>query len=301
MMRNVRRGSMYVTVLASATLVAVIGLSGLALSRVARRTSEGTSETVTARAYAESAVEMALQAIAASTSWRSGFTHNAWSSEKAIGDGTYAYKLVDEKNGSLTFDTSAPVRIYGRGKCGNAVRIYSVLAEVATSAPNLLENGDFEAGTAGWSNFGSATLATSSSAPHAGTYNLLVTNRSSASAGPMQVVTDDIQSEKSYHLDLWLKSESGTANYEANLHLTLLSLITTIYPVASGTVGTSWQEISGTFNAPVLSGLYLGRLVIRTQSAKGNFSVDDAVLFEVGTESQTITAVPGTWRQEIDP
>lgn len=297
-----RRASMYVTVLAACTLIAVIGLSGLALARIARRTSAGTHETAAARAYAQSAIELAIRQITNNLSWRDSVFHDTWSADKPIGDGTYSFKFVDEVNGSLKVDTTAPVRIYGRGTCGDSVRIYSVLVEIETGvANNLLENGDFELGTTSWSNFGSATLAASSSAPYEGTYNLYVTNRSSATSGPMQVVTDDIQSLKSYRLEVWLKSESGTATYEANLHLTVLSLITTIHTVASGTVGTSWTKLSGTFNAPLLSGLYLGRLVIRTQTVKGNFSVDDAVLFEVGTESQTATAVPGTWRQEVIP
>lgn len=301
MMRR-RRGSMYVTVLAASTLVAVVGLSGLALSRIARRTSIGTNETVAARAYAQSAIEIALNSIASDKNWRTTYTHDVWTSDYAIGDGTYAFKLVDPESGSLTADTTAPVRVYGRGTSGEAVRMYSVLVTVTAGTPdNVLENADFESGTTSWSNYGSAALTASTIDPHGGSLCLYVSTRSSASAGPMQDVTADIQSAKTYQTDVWLKCETGTATFQLNLNLTLPDFSTTTYTVATGTVGTAWQLVTGTVSLPAFPGLYLGRFIIRTQSAKVNFFVDDAMLFEVGSETPIPTIVADTWRQEVTP
>jgi hypothetical protein len=117
-----------VLVLGMGTLVSVMVMGVVITNRLnARQVSQG-NDALRAEALAESAVEYALAKLAADANWRTTYTNNVESPSVAMAGGTMAFKLVDESTGSLTSNPTNPVRIYGVGKYGKAIKAFSVQA-----------------------------------------------------------------------------------------------------------------------------------------------------------------------------
>jgi hypothetical protein len=75
---------------------------------------------------ATSAVEHALAKINSTSNWRSLYTNNTPIADIAAGRGTFAWKFVDEIDGILANDPTQKVRLYGIGRVGGAMRMFSV-------------------------------------------------------------------------------------------------------------------------------------------------------------------------------
>ena len=126
--RDRRRGAVYVLVLGMGTLVSVMVMGVVITNRLnARDVSQG-NDALRAEALAESAVEYALAKLAADASWRTTYTNNVEAPAVSMAGGTMVFKLVDESTGSLTSNPTNPVRIYGIGKYGKAIKAFSVQA-----------------------------------------------------------------------------------------------------------------------------------------------------------------------------
>ena len=121
-----RPGTVYVFVLGIGVLLTVIGLAVVALVRLNTRLSEEAGDGAEAEALAESAIEYALSALAEDSNWRTTYTNGTETAAKSLGGGTFTFKLVDEGDGSLSDDPMDNVRLYGYGRAGAAVRVYSV-------------------------------------------------------------------------------------------------------------------------------------------------------------------------------
>ncbi|MBU0719303.1 MAG: hypothetical protein KJ749_13725 [Planctomycetes bacterium] len=116
-----RRGSMYVMVLGCTMLVTVIGLSALALTRVERRTAEGTGSLIQARLYAMSAIEIGLHRIQNDVDWRTTYPNGVWETDQPIGTGTYTLMGTDSDGLPLDNDEMDPLVLTGIGIQGEAV------------------------------------------------------------------------------------------------------------------------------------------------------------------------------------
>ncbi len=90
------RGSIYLLVLGASMLVAVIGISALLVARIEHRTATHAEDGVKARAYAESAMELALLLVNEDPNWRPTLGDSNWPTNQAIGDGTYSIEVTDE-------------------------------------------------------------------------------------------------------------------------------------------------------------------------------------------------------------
>jgi Tfp pilus assembly protein PilX len=121
------RGSVYIFVLGVATLVTVIGLSFLAVTRLSARANVHANDATEAEALAEAAVEYALSAIAGNPSWRTTYSNGVQTAPKTLGGGTISFKLVDGTDGDLANNATDPVRVYGIGRTRTAVKVYSVV------------------------------------------------------------------------------------------------------------------------------------------------------------------------------
>lgn len=129
--RHARRGSIYVFVLATAMLLTIIGMMVLTTSQISARSTYNANDSIEASVLAESAVDYALQQIANDSNWRSDYTNNVIvTPAKNLGHGTITFKLADDATPPATTltVTTDPVRIYGIGKIGNTVRVYSMQA-----------------------------------------------------------------------------------------------------------------------------------------------------------------------------
>lgn len=295
-----RRGGMYVAVLMTATLVAIIGFSALAVTRVELRSAESGNDLVTASFCAQSAIEMGTLLLANDSSWRTTYTHDVWLSEQSLGNGTYTLKLVDESNESLTADTSAPVRLYGRGMAGDAVRTYSVLLEQDLAAQNLLSNPGFENGTSGWYLLspGDADMELDKSDPHSGAACVSLSDRDYRWNGPAQDITSAVENGTTYEVVFWVNMDSSTDDIRGVFRIENAEGDVT-YPQFQVTPGEGWVQISGTITASWSGELSSAELYIGTGADTDDFRADD-VTVKVAGSTAPMVPVPGTWRREVE-
>ena len=121
-----RRGGANVLVLGVAFVTTVIAVTVLSVAQMAGRTNGLTNDAAEAEVLAESAVEYAQAKLAADPLWRVTYTSGVETTPVAWGRGTISFKLVDEADGNLANNTSDPVRVYGFGRVGKAVKVYSI-------------------------------------------------------------------------------------------------------------------------------------------------------------------------------
>jgi hypothetical protein len=120
------RGSIYVLVLMISVMIAVIGISSVAISRVQLRMSGGTNGVTEASFYADSAVDLALYELSQDPNWRTSYTHDTWVSEQAIGSGSFKWKFVDQVDTDLSDNATDPVWLIAWGMAGSATQKLSV-------------------------------------------------------------------------------------------------------------------------------------------------------------------------------
>ncbi|MCB9844948.1 MAG: carbohydrate binding domain-containing protein [Phycisphaeraceae bacterium] len=301
--RSRRRGSAYLLVLAVTVLVTATGIGTLLVQRIRTRTAVWSADGQRASAMAASAVEMAAYQLANRASWRTGFTSGSWTTAVSIGEGSLSFKLVDEVDGTLSDDSTEPVRVYGRAQVGSAVRVFSVVARprAVTSDPNLLLNSGFEDKVNGWEAYGKATLELDASKV-AGASSLRAKSRESATTGPSQDVTASV-SKGTMTTSVWCYSDRSSAEtLQVLLELETTGGTSTI-TLATGTVNRSWRQVSGTASVTWSGRLNRAVLRMRTVSDKADFLIDEVRFQPFGSSASTTTVMtfdPSTWRREAD-
>jgi hypothetical protein len=295
-----RRASMYLAVLMTAMIVAIIGLSALAATRVQSRAAESGNDIAAARFAAQSAIEMGMLTLNNTPTWRTTYTHDVWIPERGLGDGTYTWKLVDERNLSLTKDTTAPVRLCGRGVVGDAVRTESVLLQTGFPDPtNLLGNPGFERGVKDWTDPSDCDLALDTATPHGGLASLWVKNRADDYAGPLQEITDDITEGVTYEVAVWVKMRSFSENAWLSVrYRTEYGWSTDYFAVQS--VGTGWALVTGEFTTSWPGTLQTAYWKIETYWSSQDFMIDDVVVRKAGAVPPAALPIVGTWRREVN-
>jgi hypothetical protein len=118
--RHHDRGSAYLLILGAAMLVTVIGISSLLVARVEHRAATGAEDRAKARAYAESAIELALLLINGDATWRSKLGNTNWPTDEPIGDGTYTIEVVDVIDGMVATGATDPLVVTAIGMKGQA-------------------------------------------------------------------------------------------------------------------------------------------------------------------------------------
>jgi len=130
--RRRRRGSTYVMVLSVATTVTVIGLAGLAATRVNTRRVADTADWAEAQTLAFAAAEHACRQIDRDPNWRSTYASSGVSA--ALGRGTFAWRVIDPADGDLAGDPQDRAAAIATGTVNDAT--YTLrLALVPTGAP----------------------------------------------------------------------------------------------------------------------------------------------------------------------
>lgn len=115
-----RGGFLYVAVMGTATLVAMIALTGLHVARLYLRAAVSEGERVQAQMLASSAVEHAIAAINSNANWESDYSLNVEypSGGVSVGAGSFSWKLVDAGGGNKS--------LHGIGRAGEAICTYAV-------------------------------------------------------------------------------------------------------------------------------------------------------------------------------
>ena len=309
-----RRGSIYAVVLAMAILVSLIGLSAVAVGRINLRTAGTGGDAMAAELLALSAVEHAIAVVNREANWRDRFENDVETPEVRLGNGTFAWKLVDgttdanqdgameDGDGDLGAGGLQPARLFGIGRVGDARRAFSVV--LVPNGPNQLNNPGIESGLSPWGvNRGDCALETSSTETRSGVRSLSVRGRTGRTAGPQQTVTGKVTSGKSYYVEAWVRMSTAEEDPRFALVVEGDGLILGIgstesrFVARAQTVGTEWKKVHATFN-PSWSGV-ADRIYFRVETASTNqdFRVDDLKLFE----QSTITPMSPdrtTWKQE---
>ena len=130
-------------VLGIAMLITVIGIGALTTARVTTRATGVAADWVDSGAIAYSAVEHAIaklnsEAALSPATWRNAYTNGAVSFDVAYGRGRMRWVLVDEIDGSLNDDYADNLKIYGIGKVGTTLRVYSVTITAGGSGLDAL-------------------------------------------------------------------------------------------------------------------------------------------------------------------
>ncbi len=138
-----RRAVAYIYFLSSTLLVSVIGLSALMFSRIQRRSTQGSNQSIVARFYAQSALELGFAQINLDSDWRTTLSTGTWFSAMPIGQGSYSLDVSIVKNGDGNTNND-PVLLIGTGICGQSTHKIEV-----TLVP-LSDNGGLVISGAGW-------------------------------------------------------------------------------------------------------------------------------------------------------
>jgi hypothetical protein len=127
-----RRGTTYILVMGAAAMIGVIGLSGMLAARIQQRGVALGNDWNEAAFLAQSGIELGIARINADPNWRTNYVSGVESAAIPLGSGSASFKLVDAAlglpggDGSLNNNSFDPVRLYGYGRVGDAVRVFSV-------------------------------------------------------------------------------------------------------------------------------------------------------------------------------
>jgi len=142
---------------------------------------------------------------------------------------------------------------------------------------NVLTNGDTEAGTTGWSVFGSGTVASNTSVAHGGTRSVVLTGRTAAWNGISQTVTSRLTNGKSYTTTVWVRTQSGTPSAKVTLALTVNGSTSFVALAPGATVNASgWTLLSGSATVSWSGTLSNAVWYVETAAGTDSFSIDDA-------------------------
>ncbi len=146
--RHSRSGYLYIAVLITTTLVAMIGLAASSVARLELNLVNQSSDLVQAQALARTAVEEAILRIENDPNWRTAYSNNveAPNPAESVGNGTITFKLVDS-DGNLGDDDSDWVLATGIGRVGDAtaaesVRLYPTGTPLTCLEPAICCGGD---------------------------------------------------------------------------------------------------------------------------------------------------------------
>lgn len=135
-----RAGYLYIAVLMTTTIVAVIGLAASSVAHLEMNSVAQSSDVVQSLALARAAVEEALLRLNNDPSWRTTYTHNveAPNPAEAVSSGTIAFKLLDS-DGNLADDVSDSIELVGIGRVGATTSVERVRLYPTGQALTCLE------------------------------------------------------------------------------------------------------------------------------------------------------------------
>ncbi|SIR89636.1 family 43 glycosylhydrolase [Micromonospora avicenniae] len=166
-------------------------------------------------------------------------------------------------------------------------------APVQAASSNLIVNGGFEDGLAGWfANNGNAAdtaaLSTTTDA-HSGTSAVLVTNRSTTGSGPMQDLSGKVQAGKTYLVTAQVKYENPNSPSTKQFFVTMHYGGSTYTNLGTVTVPRGqWGLIQGTFTIPAGQNVSTARIFVETPWTSTPSSAPDTHLMDFKVDDVTL-------------
>src|SRR4051794_27692887 len=115
-----RKGGVYIAVLGSAMIIALLGMCALIGQRIGNRLVVASTDIRQAQLNASTAVELALLAMKQDTNWRTTYTNGSWFTNRSTGVGSCTANVVDPIDASLSNGADDPVVVTGIGYSGSA-------------------------------------------------------------------------------------------------------------------------------------------------------------------------------------
>jgi endo-1,4-beta-xylanase len=165
----------------------------------------------------------------------------------------------------------------------------AVVAAPASNAANLIANGSFENGAAGWyarqSAGGTLVVADTAETAATGTHSLKVTGRQESWNGPAYSVKNIMQNGRTYNVSMKVKAVAGQSakGLTEKVKLSMERQIdkSPTYTNISSDITISentWTTVSGEYNLNYAGNLDLLDIYVESSTAKLEFYVDDVVI-----------------------
>ena len=287
------RGSTYVLVLSTATIVTIIGLSGLMASRIQFRVVGAEEEAVKARLHAQSVVNIVAFRVNGDPLWRTNHTHDTWTANEDLGELSFQYKLVDKVDTDLANDPLHPVRLRAHASVGSVTRVYSLDLAPVTTGLNAVTNSGFESDTLGWVASG-GSLERSDVMPRAGLWSLLTTDRGDATDGPVTDVTGSITDAPTYNAEVWVRTSTVPSSARIRMKIdSTISGTTWLDGSLTSVVVGAWTRVTAVFTPTFLGTLTEASLKVQIIGGAANdFSIDEVSITDAEPPMELIA---GTW------
>lgn len=124
-----RRGGIYIAVLGTSLIVALLGMTALIGQRIQNRIIKNSADVRQAELNAGSAVELALLTMKQNTNWRTTQPHGRWFTARATGAGTCSLDVTDPIDWSLSNNPDDVVLLRGIGYSGQAEQCVEVTVD----------------------------------------------------------------------------------------------------------------------------------------------------------------------------
>jgi hypothetical protein len=134
-----RRGTILIAVMGVSTMVLVIGLGAVAVSRIHARTVSAANDFAEARICARAGLEVGMLAIAGDPYWRTNFGDGDWFVNRPVGSGSFTLSAADPTDSSVRVGDNHPVVLTSTGAKGDARYLLSVRMEVGPRTGSCLE------------------------------------------------------------------------------------------------------------------------------------------------------------------
>ncbi len=115
-----RRGGVYIAVLGSALIIALLGMCALIGQRIENRLVSASTDIRQSQLNANTAVELALLTMKQDTSWRTKYSSGNWFTGRSTSNGTCTVNVVDPNDANLSNNSDDPVVVTGIGDSGLA-------------------------------------------------------------------------------------------------------------------------------------------------------------------------------------
>jgi Tfp pilus assembly protein PilX len=120
--RNRRPGGVYIAVLGTSLIVALLGMSALIGQRLQNRQLAAASDVRQAQLNAHTAVELAVLTMKQDANWRATAPNGTWFTNRSTGAGSCSVQVTDPTDANLANSPDDPIIVRGIGYNGQAVQ-----------------------------------------------------------------------------------------------------------------------------------------------------------------------------------
>jgi GH35 family endo-1,4-beta-xylanase len=177
------------------------------------------------------------------------------------------------------------VALYVEGPAAGVDILVDDLALREQPLPNLIPNGDFESGTAGWFPFGPTTIGTTSES-HGGSQAAIVSGRTDTWQGIAMDITSRVAARGAYRAEAYIKVDAPSAPVRLTAAITCAGQPQSFVSIGGATADDSdFVRVSGTLNVPNCS---LTSVVMYAEGPAAGVSmiVDDVAMWQLPTPEQ---------------